>query len=265
MYKGELIHEQEGRIDVAIKRIKLLSEETEEGKKTRKYLNSERDVLSTLDKHDHIVRMYDAFEKEEYFYLVFEFCERGEFIADQGCPEGLARQILYQVILALKYCRVKGIAHRDIKPGNILMTAAGCVKLADFGVARPVNFTSEEICTIGIGTHGYTSPESDDGDYSKGDEYAIGCLLFKLLTGRLPFGDPVKNMRAFLKNQDSEKYNFNDVDCSEMCKDFISKLIKRDVGERMAFDEMLSHEFVSGFKVEYLECQCSLTKVEVKV
>jgi hypothetical protein len=50
-----------------------------------------------------------------------------------------------------------------------------------------------------------------------------------------------------------------------MCKDFISKLIKRDVGERMAFDEMLSHEFVSGFKVEYLECQCSLTKVEVKV
>ena len=137
------------------------------------------------------------------------------------------------------------------------MTADGCVKLADFGVSRPLKFDSEEICTIGIGTHGYTSPESDDGDYSKGDEYAIGCLLFKLLSGRLPFGDPVKNMKKFLNNQDGEKYNFNDVECSSTCKDFISKLIKRTVDERMGFDEMLNHEFVSGFKVEYLECLCS--------
>jgi serine/threonine protein kinase len=81
-----------------------------------------------------------------------------------------------------------------------LLNSDGYVKLADFGFSRPVNFNPEEICTIGVGTHGYRSPESDDGDYSKGDEYSIGIVLFKLLTGRLPFGDPVKNMRSFLKN-----------------------------------------------------------------
>ena len=105
MYKGEFLHEIFGKIDVAIKRIKLQDEETEEGKKIRKYLTKERDVLLTLDKHDHIVKMYDSFELDGFFYLVFEFCARGEFIADRGCPETFARSIIYQLILALRYCR----------------------------------------------------------------------------------------------------------------------------------------------------------------
>ena len=128
-------------------------------------------------------------------YIVME-CVEGRTLRDilrEGrkiLPER-ALEITAGVLSALDYSHRAGIIHRDIKPGNVMLTPSGDVKVMDFGIARAISDASSTMTQTAavVGTAQYLSPEQARGETvdSRSDVYSTGCLLYELLTGRPPF------------------------------------------------------------------------------
>ncbi|MFT3873594.1 MAG: Stk1 family PASTA domain-containing Ser/Thr kinase [Nocardioides sp.] len=152
--------------------------------------------------HPSIVAVYDTGEElatdgsdVAQPYIVMEYVE-GRTLRDilrEGrkiLPER-ALEITSSVLAALDYSHRAGIIHRDIKPGNVMLTPTGDVKVMDFGIARAVSDSASTMTQTAavVGTAQYLSPEQARGETvdSRSDVYSAGCLLYELLTGRPPF------------------------------------------------------------------------------
>lgn len=159
--------------------------------------------------HRSIVAVYDSGEDRttesggaglSVPYIVMELVEGQtlrEVLNDQGplAPAEAAR-ICEGVLDALSYSHRMGIVHRDIKPGNVMLTADGTVKVMDFGIARAVADTQATMTQTAavIGTAQYVSPEQARGETvdNRSDVYSVGCLFFELMTGTTPYtGEPI--------------------------------------------------------------------------
>ncbi len=148
--------------------------------------------------HPNVVSVYDTGDDGDAHYIVMEYVA-GRTLADVLREEGAllpsrATAIIEQVADALEAAHTQTLVHRDVKPGNILLTDGGDVKVADFGIARAA--TDETLTQTGIilGTASYLSPEQTQGQAvdARSDIYSMGCVLFEMLTGRTPFpGDSV--------------------------------------------------------------------------
>jgi eukaryotic-like serine/threonine-protein kinase len=183
---------------VAVKRLRtdLASDATFQARFRR-----EAQASASLN-HPAIVSVYDTGEEMapdasnvSQPYIVMEFVA-GRTLRDilrEGrkiLPER-ALEMTAGVLAALDYSHRAGIIHRDIKPGNVMLTPAGEVKVMDFGIARAiadVNSTMTQTAAV-VGTAQYLSPEQARGEKvdSRSDVYSAGCLLYELLTGRPPF------------------------------------------------------------------------------
>ncbi len=146
--------------------------------------------------HPHIVAVHDVLEVAGVAYLVMElFGSRSleELLRERGgrgLPEDQALRILGQVLSALDYAHSQGIIHRDVKPGNVLVSATGVAKLTDFGIALRVGEERRTKTSQTVGTPVYMSPEQIKSPQSldhRSDIYSAGVLLFELLAGRPPF------------------------------------------------------------------------------
>jgi serine/threonine protein kinase len=161
----------------------------------------ERQILAGLD-HPNIARLLDGGNTSDGrpFYVM-------EYVAGSPIDEYCSRisadvparvRMITEVCAAVEYLHSHAIAHRDIKPNNILVTPEGRVKLVDFGVAKVdtvdglVDSPSLPGQPTMIMTPGYASPEQIAGDQAgkSGDIYSLGVVLYQLLTGRLPYADP---------------------------------------------------------------------------
>jgi eukaryotic-like serine/threonine-protein kinase len=127
-------------------------------------------------------------------YLVMEYVEGRmltELLDDGPLPVERVSAIVRDLLGALAHSHAHGVVHRDIKPGNLMVTTSGTVKVLDFGIAQALADTATRLTATGaaIGTPGYLSPEQIRGDPVDGraDLYSAGCLLYELLTGRPPF------------------------------------------------------------------------------
>ena len=173
--------------DVAIK---LLSGDSDDAK--ARFLREARSMAGV--KHANIVPIYTFGECDAGAYLVMEHCEGGtlaERIPD-GTTVSLAVETITKIARALEAAWKKGIVHRDVKPSNILMDADGSLFVADFGLAKRVDTKGDASLTeegVFVGTPHYISPEVAAGEKAdhRSDIYALGIMLFELLTGERPF------------------------------------------------------------------------------
>jgi eukaryotic-like serine/threonine-protein kinase len=143
--------------------------------------------------HANIVGVYDYGESEGRPFMVLECLAGGSLeerlAAGQPLPDAETRRIAADVAAGLAHAHERGLVHRDLKPANILFDAEGRAKIADFGIARMRGTgTLTETGTV-LGTASYLSPEQATGATAgpASDVYSFGVILFRLLTGRLPF------------------------------------------------------------------------------
>ncbi len=143
--------------------------------------------------HPGIVHIYDVGRSENYYYMVMEYLEGGSIkdrIQRGPMDPNEAMTIIRQVAAALQYAHDQGYIHRDIKPDNIMFRKDGSTVITDFGIARAVDSTTKLTKTgMSIGTPHYMSPEQARGKTLDGrsDIYALGIVLYEMLTGHVPF------------------------------------------------------------------------------
>jgi serine/threonine protein kinase len=144
--------------------------------------------------HPNIVPIFDWGEENGTYFIVMELIEGtslAELLADsRTLSPAKSAQVCAQVASALAYAHRQGVVHRDVKPGNILLTSDGQVKVTDFGIAQAVS-TEDNLTVAGsvMGTATYFSPEQAEGSMVDGrsDVYSLGVVLYELLAGRPPF------------------------------------------------------------------------------
>jgi eukaryotic-like serine/threonine-protein kinase len=153
-----------------------------------------REALSAAKlQHPNIVQIYDSGKEGDFNFIVMEYVE-GRSLKDYLSEEGPleirdATRIAGEVLTALAYAHRSGLVHRDIKPGNILLSNDGKVQVTDFGIARAeAGSTMTQTGTI-LGTAYYLSPEQAQGLPLDGrsDIYSLGVVLYEMLSGRRPF------------------------------------------------------------------------------
>ncbi len=152
----------------------------------------EANAAAAID-HPGVVTVYDAGADGPTRFIVMEFVH-GRSLADilreqSPLEPAEAADIAAQAADALSAAHARGIVHRDIKPGNIMVTPDGTVKVLDFGIARAVDSgTLTQTATV-LGTSAYMSPEQALGQPAdaRSDIYSLGCVLYEMLTGEPPF------------------------------------------------------------------------------
>jgi len=156
--------------------------------------------------HPHVVTLIDSDEVDGFLFSVMAYVE-GESLRDRLVREGrlslgAAMDIARQVASALDYAHSRDVVHRDVKPENILLCRSAAV-VTDFGIARAISEATEgERLTdpgVAVGTSVYMSPEQASGELEvdgRSDVYALGCVLYELLTGEPPFSG--RNHQAIL-------------------------------------------------------------------
>jgi serine/threonine protein kinase len=143
--------------------------------------------------HPNIASLYDYGEADGKPYMVLEYLPGGSLedrlAAGRSLPDADTQRVAAEVAAGLAHARERGLVHRDLKPANVLFDAEGRAKIADFGIARMGDAgTLTEAGTV-LGTAAYISPEQAAGltATTASDVYSFAVILFRMLTGRLPF------------------------------------------------------------------------------
>src|SRR5215211_3744848 len=140
-----------------------------------------------------IVTIYDVGEAGAHPYIVMEYMPGGSLedrLHEQGAqPPDVALRWLEQTARALDHAHTRGVVHRDVKPGNLLLDDADIVHVGDFGIASAAGTDSLTVTGTILGTAGYLSPEQARGERATpaSDRYALGVVAYELLSGERPF------------------------------------------------------------------------------
>ena len=169
----------------------------------KKFLDEARRLAKFQDEPG-IVKIYDCFEENSTAYIVMEYLEGvtlGEYLKENGTvPEKVAIQMLMPIMRSLKTVHAEGIIHRDIAPDNIMISTDNQIKLIDFGAARYATTSHSRSLTVII-KPGYSPEEQyrsrgDQGSHT--DVYAMGAVLYKMITGKTP--PDAMERRAYFEN-----------------------------------------------------------------
>ncbi len=172
--------------------VKLLGEPLARDEEIRHRFRREASAVMSLT-HERIVTVYDCGDDGPSPFIAMEYVSGGtvrDLLRQHGpLGEADALRLAAEVAEALAYAHGQGVVHRDIKPHNILLTDAHHVKVADFGIARVLDETSLTSVGSVLGSAQYLAPEQARGEAAgpAADQYALGVVLFELLTGRVPF------------------------------------------------------------------------------
>ncbi|KQK01259.1 phosphoenolpyruvate carboxylase kinase 2 [Brachypodium distachyon] len=200
----------------------------------------------------HVVALHAAFEDAHAVHLVLDLCAGGDLLSLLSArggrlPEREAAGLAAQLAAALAACHRRGVAHRDVKPDNLLFDAAGALKLADFGSAEW--FGDGRAMTGLVGTPYYVAPEVVAGrEYGeKVDVWSAGVVLYVMLSGTVPFygATAPEIFESVLRgNLRFPPRAFASV--SPEAKDLMRRMLCKDVSRRFSADQVLRHPWIAS-------------------
>jgi serine/threonine protein kinase len=192
-------------------------------------------VLQNLN-HKNIIRCFEAFLYENYFYLILEYAEEGDLneLAGKVDNEAELLEISFQIIEGIRNLHANHIIHRDIKPENIFKYKDGFIKIGDFGMARTISTTLVAKTTI-AGTPAFMAPEIINGEEKEigkpADIWSVGVTLFYLIEGKLPFPGPCTFSKVL----------------SPKMENFILSILQKDHYLRPTAEQLWSHPLFQNF------------------
>lgn len=203
--------------------------------------------------HPHILSLYDSGEVQGFLYYVMPYVEgeslRDRLAREKQLPIADAIRILKEVADALAYSHTRGVVHRDIKPGNVLLSGRHAV-VTDFGVAKAVtaSATRDTMTTVGmaVGTPHYMAPEQAMGQADidqRADIYALGILAYEMLAGRTPFSaeTPQGILAAHVMEEPKDIREFRPGVPEALAQAIMKCLAKNPADRWQSADELLAH------------------------
>ena len=236
--------------------LKMIDKTDIEFRKSEKSIFRERDILLRLQDCPFVTDLKACFQGDQEVSFLLEFCPGGDLFErlnkSTPFPEKITRFYIAQLALALHQIHQKKVVFRDLKPENLLFDAEGYLKLADFGCGEIDKDRMKGLS----GTPEYMAPEmvrdSKEGSgYDFGvDWWALGCLMFEMMTKRTPFVN--KNRKKLYEMICQEKLEIPG-NLSELAKDLISKLLEKDPQRRAGFNQIKKHPWFKDFDWELVE------------
>lgn len=214
------------------------------GKDKSKRSFMEIKVLRKL-KHENIVSLKGWFEDAQTIYLVLEYINGKDitkFFEHKQPNKSDIKNIMRQLITAILYIHKKGIIHRDLKLENVLINDELTIKITDFGLCT-IKESEFDTFTSHLGTARYSSPEMLNAEpYNCSvDIWAIGIMLFKLITGKYPFDGSNKD-KIFNRIQE-KKIHWSKYYFSRSEESLLRKLLTKDPDDRIEIEDILDHRY----------------------
>ncbi|XP_020221995.1 CBL-interacting serine/threonine-protein kinase 7 [Cajanus cajan] len=219
----------------------------------------EIDAMRRLHHHPNILRIHEVMATKTKIHLIVELAAGGELfsrISRRGrLPEATARRYFQQLVSALRFCHRHGVAHRDLKPQNLLLDGDGNLKVSDFGLSALPEQLKNGLLHTACGTPAYAAPEilrrCGGYDGSKADAWSCGLILYVLLAGYLPFDD--SNIPAMCKKICRRDYQFPEW-MTKPARFIIYKLLDPNPGTRMGLEALFCNAwFKKSLKAETAE------------
>jgi eukaryotic-like serine/threonine-protein kinase len=224
---------------VAVKTVSLRGHDAEAEKEYRARFLNEAQAAGRLH-HPGIVSVFDVGEDSESGdpYIVLEYVS-GEALnrvlaRERKLPLSRALYIAEEVALALDYAHEQGVTHRDIKPGNILITEDGHAKIADFGIAK-LNLAHFTLPGRLLGTPAYMAPEqlAGEGVDGRSDLFSLGVILYAMVTGHSPFqGDSATTICFKVTNREPVPASALDLELPRVLDAVIGRAMAKDPAKR---------------------------------
>ena len=257
-------------VTVAMKKI----EKVKENEIDDLEIKNEIDILKKLD-HPNIVKIYEFYNTLTDFYIVTEYCKKGElygYIKNTYSENQLA-VLFYQVFSGLYYLHDNHILHRDLKLENIMISDIEkdlktkeeyfWIKIIDFGTAKIFKKNKNEKAVVGSSY--YIAPEVLKQKYNeKCDTWSVGVILYMLIVGRAPFDgntdeEIIESIKIGVYNNKHPKL----LSKSKEAQDLVNLLLERSINKRLSASEALNHSFFSKFNGRSL--YSNFTNLEIQI
>src|SRR5262245_30339079 len=233
---------------VALKMIRAVEQATPQ---ERLRFQIETEAVARLQ-HPNIVQLYEVGEVRGQPYFSLEFCDGGtlteQLMKKRPSPREAA-ELIETLARAMHYAHLRGVVHRDLKPGNVLLTGAERVaKITDFGLAKRIDAEARDVSQSGaiVGTASYMAPEQAAGKVRDtgpaADVYALGALLYVCLTGRPPFAGPQHAVLASVLRDEPQPPSRRVADIPRDLEVICLKCLQKDPARRYASGEELADD-----------------------
>ena len=226
--------------------IKILEKSKIKSSRDYNRINREINILKKIN-HLNVVQVFEIKEDLEKYYIIMEYCEKGELfdliLSKRKLSEDESAYYFYQLVNGLEYIHLNNIIHRDLKPENLLLTKNYILKIIDFGLS---NFNpGDNLLSTPCGSPCYASPEMVSGKKYNGftnDIWSIGIILYAMIYGYLPFENVNNNNAALFKKIKECKVDYPKNNCL-LALDLIKQILVPDFKQRIIISEIKRHKF----------------------